>query len=38
MKHEFKKDDYYNLLINYIVKINKSKNNYKKELLYYLLI
>jgi hypothetical protein len=38
MKHEFKKDDYYNLLINYIVKINKLKNDYKKELSYYLLI
>lgn len=35
---QFKKDEYYDLLVNYISKINKSKNNLKKELLDYLAV
>lgn len=37
-ERKFKKDNYYNLLINYMVKINKSKNEYFEELAYYLAI
>ena len=38
IKKQFKKDEYYELLVNYISKINQSKNNLKTQLLKYLAI
>eukprot|EP00487_Bulimina_marginata_P005996 TRINITY_DN24_c0_g2_i3.p1 TRINITY_DN24_c0_g2~~TRINITY_DN24_c0_g2_i3.p1 ORF type:complete len:226 (-),score=38.60 TRINITY_DN24_c0_g2_i3:28-705(-) len=38
IKREFKKDAYYKLLVNYIKKINESRNYFRTELLLYLVV
>jgi hypothetical protein len=38
IERKFKKDMYYNLLVNYIQKLNRSRNNFRTELLCFLYI